>query len=190
MAVEYPTKTKMTLQEFLSLPEDSLQRFELEYGELVEVNRPTFEHNELAGELEHVIRAHVRAQGLGRVSHDVYVLFDPVEDLGYAPDIIFVATEHLDRLQEGRLWGAPDLVVEVLSPSTADRDHGIKMDVYFRYGVPWYWIVHPDDFTIEEYRYTPDGYLRTQTILAGQIFHPGRFPGLEINLQTLIGGER
>lgn len=93
--------------------------------------------------------------------------------------------KHLNRIRDGRVWGAPDLVVELLSPTTASWDYGIKMDAYFRYGVPWYWIVHPDDLTLVEYRYTPDGYLRTQTVLAGQVFRPGCFPGLEIDLQRL-----
>lgn len=179
------TKVRMMLQEFLALPEDDLKHFELEYGELIEVGRPTFEHNEWVIELAHAIMAHVRHNGLARVSGDTLVIFDPSEDLSYAPDIVFVATEHLDRIREGRVWGAPDLVVEFLSPTTASRDYGIKMDAYFRYGVPWYWIVHPDDLTLVEYRYTPDGYLRTQTVLAGQVFRPGCFPGLEIDLQRL-----
>ncbi|MFA0782374.1 Uma2 family endonuclease, partial [Fervidibacter sacchari] len=62
-------KRKMSLAEFLSLPEDdtSPAKYELEFGELVEVTRPTWEHNELAHELEHAIRQYVRSRRLGRV---------------------------------------------------------------------------------------------------------------------------
>ena len=72
--VQVLTKRKMSLAEFLSLPEDdaSSVKYELEFGELVEVTRPTWEHNELAHELEHAIRQYVRSRGLGRVSGDVW----------------------------------------------------------------------------------------------------------------------
>lgn len=77
------TKVRMMLQEFLALPEDDLKRFELEYGELIEVGRPTFEHNEWVIELAHTIMAHVWRNGLGRVSSDVLGIFYPSEDLNY-----------------------------------------------------------------------------------------------------------
>lgn len=188
------TKQKMSLAEFLSLPEDdsSPVKYQLEFGELVEVTRPTWEHNELAHELEHAIRQYVRSRRLGRVSGDILVILDEAKDLAYAPDIVFVATENLERIREGKVDGSPDLVVEVLSPTTMHEDVGKKKRIYHAYGVQWYWIVDMERQVIEEYRWTSEGYLLTQVVLPNETFHPKLFPELEIDLQALMGlkGER
>lgn len=190
MAITAPiTRRRMSLAEFLALPEDDNLpvKYELEFGELVEVTRPRFEHNELAHELEHAIRVYVRQHRLGRVSGDILVILDEEKDLTYAPDIVFVATEHLDRIREGRVYGAPELVVEILSPTTAERDTGIKRRIYHAYGVQWYWLVDMERQTVEEYRWMPEGYLLTQIVLHGEVFRPKLFPDLTIDLRQLMG---
>ncbi len=182
-----PAVRRMSLSEFLALPEDG-PKYELEYGELIEVTRPTFEHNELLGILFSILLAHIRANRLGRISMDIVVLLDEAADLAFAPDLIFVSAEHLDCIRGGRVYGPPDLVVEILSPSTASRDHLTKLSAYFEAGVPWYWIVDPDVPGIEEYQATPHGYLRTTTVKAGEPFQPGIFPNLKIDLKALTEG--
>lgn len=188
---ETVTRKKLSLAEFLAMPEDDTSpvKYELEFGELVEVTRPTWEHNELALELAHIIRSYVRAKGLGRVSGDILVILDEERDLSYAPDIVFVATEHLDRIREGRVYGPPDLVVEILSPTTAHRDVGIKKRIYHAYGVQWYWVVDMERKTVEEYRWTEEGYLLTQVVLPDEVFQPKVFPGLTIDLKSLFSVE-
>ena len=184
-------KRKMSLTEFLSLPEDdsSPVKYELEFGELVEVTRPTWEHNELIFALGALLQQYVRSHRLGRVSGDVLVILDEAKDLAYAPDIVFVATENLNRIKEGKVYGPPDLVVEVLSPTTMQRDVGKKKRIYHAYGVQWYWVVDMERQVIEEYRWTPEGYLLTQVVLPDETFRPKLFPELEINLRTLMGLE-
>jgi Uma2 family endonuclease len=104
------------------------------------------------------------------------------------PDLTFLATEHLDRMtDEGLIAGAPDLVIEISSPSTRHRDRVTKLHAYREAGVPWYWIVDPDDLIIEEYRLTPEGYLVAQSVATGDDFEPGLFPGLTISLAELLG---
>lgn len=177
---------KMSLAEFLATPEDETgPKYELEYGELIELMRPTFEHNELLLSLSGVLLPHIRTHNLGRLSQDIIVVLDEDRELAYAPDLVFVATEHLDRIREGRVYGAPDLVVEVLSPSTASRDHLTKLDAYLKTGIPWYWIVDPKSPGIEEYCATDGGYLRTATVESNDTFHPGIFPNLSIDLDSL-----
>ena len=60
------------------------------------------------------------------------------------PDLLFVSNRRRGIIREKQMLGAPDLVVEILSPSTAHRDRGIKLDLYARRGVRQYWIVDPD----------------------------------------------
>jgi Uma2 family endonuclease len=69
----------------------------------------------------------------------------------YQPDLIFIATENLHKIQEDGLQGAPDLVIEVLSPGTARYDKGKKKTVYERCGVKEYWIVDPATKAVNGY---------------------------------------
>ncbi len=188
---ETVTRKKLSLAEFLSMSEidSSPVKYELEFGKLVEVTRPTWEHNELALELAHIIRSYVRAKGLGRVSGDILVILDEGRDLSYAPEIVFVATKHLDRIREGRVYGMPDLVFEILSPTNAHRDIGVKKRIYHACGVQWYWGVDMERKTVEEYRWTEEGYLLTQFALPDEVFQPKVFLGLKIDLQSPFGIE-
>lgn len=183
---EAPPRLRMTTAEFLALPEDSIYA-ELERGEVIEVTRPSFEHNELVGLLLADLAAHIRPRRLGRLSHDILVILDEAAGVVYAPDIVFIAREHRDRIRAGRVWGPPDLVVELASPSTEDRDRSTKFQAYHRAGVPWYWIIDPLELTVEEYQHAPGGYVRVATVRAGEIFRPQLFPGLELDLQEIAG---
>ena len=88
--------------------------------------------------------------------------------------------------KDGKIHGTPDLMIEILSPSTQGRDRTAKRDAYRRAGVEWYWIVDADNLTIEEHKLTPDGYLITQSIGRGYKFAPGLFPELTIDLAELL----
>ena len=187
MAIAAEPKVKLTLAQFAELepPRDARFQLDLVDGVVLRTQKPTYEHKRFVLHLSLPIVTHTSERRLGRVSGDVFVLFDPEGDRSSTPDLVFVANEHLDRIRDGKVWVAPDLVVEVLSPSTEDEDRGPKFLAYQRAGVPRYWIVHPVTFLIEEYKLTPEGYLRSQTILRGEPFRPGSFPGLVIDLAAL-----
>ncbi|NPB03214.1 MAG: Uma2 family endonuclease, partial [Thermotogae bacterium] len=65
------------------------------------------------------------------------------------PDIVFIAKENLKNVKGGRLFGAPDLVVEIVSPQTVRRDTFVKKRLYAEAGVKEYWIVYPEERAIE-----------------------------------------
>ena len=91
----------------------------------------------------------------------------------------------------GRVWDerrpiwVPDLAVEVTS-SEPERDRLHKLHIYCDNRVPWYWIIDSKNLAIEEYRATPEGYVRKASIAGGEEFRPGLFPGLVINLAALL----
>ena len=80
------------------------------------------------------------------------------------PDLLFLAKEHQDILTDANIRGAPDLVIEILSPSTGQRDLGIKRGIYAKYGVREYWIVDPNGKTVEVLTWTESGY-RTEAVI-------------------------
>ena len=90
------------------------------------------------------------------------------------PDLVVVLAEHSERITPTKLNGPPDLIVEILSPSTASTDLTLKKQLYERAGVPEYWIADPDTKTIDQYILQGDRYNRAPaadpiTTLANQL---------------------
>jgi Uma2 family endonuclease len=180
------TSTKpMTLEEFRALPEGP-PYYEYEEGELVMAASPTPEHQDIIIELGHTLRQLVRQQQLGRVFAEVDVYLP--DGRIYIPDLAFLTADRLHLLgpDDRKIHGSPDLVVEVTS-STPERDRVHKFRVYYDNGVPWYWIIDSNTLAIEEYHATPQGYLRTASVAVGEEFQPQLFPGLTLNLASLLG---
>jgi len=126
----------MTREEFERLPEGP-PFYDYVNGEAVEVNRPTGRHQQIVLRLGNRLWEHARGNSLGEIYPDIDVEL-PNGNV-YGPDIVFLSTEHLDRYDEasGDIHGAPDLVVEVLSPSTAAYDRVEKFREYHEAGVAW-----------------------------------------------------
>ncbi len=171
---------RWTIAEYLRLPEGP-PYYEFEDGELIEMVRPRGKHQELIGELYAHVSTYVRQERLGKIWPEVAVLLTPRHV--YVPDLSFLATDNLGRFADDTaIQGPPDLVVEVISPSTVSRDKAQKLRVYHAVGVPWYWLVETESLLITEYRHTPEGYLVNQIVPPEEAFTPGLFPGLSLRL--------
>lgn len=141
---------RLTYQDLLRFPDDLL-RHELIDGEHHVSPAPALRHQDVVLNLGRILSTFVRAHGLGRV------LVAPVDVLltehdVVEPDVLYVAAARSDRLRECFVAGAPDLVVEVLSPSSRGVDRVKKRRLYEAHGVPEYWIVDPVSEAIEVYR--------------------------------------
>lgn len=87
---------------------------------------------------------------------------------------------------EGKVRGMPDLVVEVISPSTRTHDTVRKLRDYHQAGVPWYWLIDSEALSIQELQWTPAGYVIRATAEAGEVFRSHALEGFELNLQALL----
>ena len=133
---------QITVRQYLRIPE-TIRPMELVYGVVREPPAPRYDHQSIVTHLAGLLDRHVRKHRLGRVcASPVDVVLDREQALVLQPDIIFVATERL-RIIRDRVWGSPDLVVEVLSPGTARRDRTLKLPLYRQYGVQECWLVDP-----------------------------------------------
>ncbi len=124
------------------------RRYEVLEGELVMVPASGERHQRLAGRIFHELTTIADETGIG----EVYIApFDIIlaDDVVVQPDVILILAEHRGIIVPEGVRGAPDLVVEVLSPGTARRDRGIKQRLYGEHGVAEYWIVDPEGLTIE-----------------------------------------
>lgn len=141
-------KKRHTYADYEKLPEGS--PYQLIGGELVMTPAPTPYHQRISMEIGYALVKFVKARDLGEVLYapiDVYLF----ETETYQPDIIFISKERPTIIGEKKIEGAPDLVVEILSPSTAYYDLRHKMRVYEKSGVKEYWIADPIEKTIELY---------------------------------------
>ena len=183
------SRTKLTYEDFLELPDDGRQH-EIIDGEHYVTASPVTRHQRILGNLQFSIKAFLRDHDLGEVflsPLDVLLSdFDIVE-----PDLIYLGRERWSVLTEANLQGAPDLVVEILSPGTQGRDLGLKRKLYERSEVREYWIVDPDADTIEVLRHLGESGFEPVALLrraARDSLSTPLLPGLEIPLEELFPG--
>lgn len=129
---------KYTLEDYLNTPED--KRYELLDGELVRTPAPGELHQSISAQLGWRLVQFASENSLGRVYHAPFdVVLSDVDVV--QPDLLFVSNERNHIITSANIQGAPDLVVEILSSSTADRDRTFKRTLYARHGVKEYWMV-------------------------------------------------
>lgn len=141
----------MTAREFYELPEGP-PWFQLVHGELFMSPSPDRFHQDIVGNLLWILANHVRSTGCGKLysgPSDVELSPDDV----YEPDLYYVSNERAAILTEHGAVGAPDLVIEVLSPGTARLDLVGKRIVYAQAGVQEMWIVRPTERRVEVWRF-------------------------------------
>lgn len=147
---------KMSYEEFLDWVDEDTWAEWVEGG-VVMVSPASTRHQQLVGFLEKVIGLYVEQRGLGQV---LSAPFQMKLEHGREPDLLFIASEHLDRLRETYLEGPADLVVEIVSPDSVGRDRGDKFYEYAQGGVREYWLIDPqikwaDFYHLEGERYRP-----------------------------------
>jgi Uma2 family endonuclease len=150
----------LTYQDYEALPTDG-RRYEIHEGELSVTPAPTPQHQVALGNLNEIIRSHVKTRKLGEV------FFAPIdcilsETTVVQPDLVFLDTSRLHLISARGIEGPPTLVVEVLSPTTALIDRSTKRQLYARYGIPYYWIIDPVAQGIEAYTRAEKEYQLTQ----------------------------
>lgn len=137
---------RFTYEDYKLMPED--KRYEVIEGELLMTPAPNVEHQRILGRLYRKLAGFVEEGGLGEVllaPTDVILSSENVVQ----PDLLFVSHNRLSIIDRDGVHAAPDLVVEILSPSTASRDQVVKRKLYHRYGVREYWVVNPDARLVE-----------------------------------------
>lgn len=153
------SQKKYTVRDYELLPEGS--PYQLINGDLVMTPAPTTYHQIILMNLSNEIYNYVRKHKLGQVIvSPVDVYFSDVET--YQPDIVFIRNENLKIIGEKRIEAAPDLIIEILSESTAYYDLKHKKNVYEKTGVKEYWIVDPMDKNIETYENVNKEFIKLQ----------------------------
>ncbi len=182
MAIPNPT-VKFTYEDYLNTPED--KRYELIDGDLFMTPAPGELHQRVSILLGSKLFQFTLENSLGRV----YVApFDVVlSDMDVVqPDLLFVSNERIRIITPENVQGAPDLVVEILSPSTATRDTTFKRVLYARHGVREYWIVDTQEETITVLLSGDRGLEAAEVYGAGETLTSATLHGFKLNIDDVF----
>jgi Uma2 family endonuclease len=173
----------ITYEDLCRLPSDG-HRYELFEGEAYVAPSPFHEHQELVFRLALEFRQAIRDRSRVFVA-PLDVVLGPATAL--QPDVVLILERNLGILQ-GVIRGVPDLVVEVLSPSTEAVDRGLKMETYARYGIGEYWIADEARAVLEVYRLDPEegAYRLLGALRAGSKATTPFLPALSIDIAALF----
>ena len=155
-------------KDYAQLPEKA--PYELINGQLVKEPAPTYQHQKISKNLFVLLHNHAEViNQLGEVCFaplDVYL--EEIET--FQPDLIFIANERKQIITNEKIVGAPDIVFEILSPSTAYYDLRHKKDIYAKHGVKEYWIIDPMEKSIEVYEQKDSEFeLHSKQINSGKV---------------------
>jgi Uma2 family endonuclease len=176
-------KQAVTYQDYLTLPDD--RRFELIGGELCMVPSPGFFHQVIALNLGTLLRQYVKAHNLG------VVLLAPMDVVlsdhdVVQPDVLFIGRARREIITDACIRGAPDLVIEIISPTHRERDLLVKKTLYTHYGVQEYWIVDPENRTIEQLLRSGEGFTSRGLFASGETLEPTALPGLALPVAQIF----
>ena len=180
---DLPT-TRMSWEDFLrNWPDDV--RAEWVDGEVIVMSPSNIQHQRILSFLHELLTAFVRAHQLGEIVLPPFLMHLPTRPSGREPDLLFIATEHADRLRETYLDGPADLAIEIVSPDSGARDRGEKFLEYEAAGIPEYWLIDPRRKEAAFYQRGEDGLYHRGAIDADGIYHSKVLPGFWLRVDWL-----
>ncbi len=183
MSTAIVEKKKWTYDDYTWLDDDT--RYEIIEGELIMSPAPVTRHQRISRKLGYAFNEFVEKKRNGEI------LFAPLDVVlsphnVFQPDILFISNENKDILTEKNVQGAPDLIVEILSPGTAVYDMGIKKDVYERVGVKELWILDPESDTALVYQNGKKGFEMTGQAKQKGVLKSAVLKGFKVQIENIF----
>ncbi|BBB91713.1 MAG TPA: Uma2 family endonuclease [Methylomusa anaerophila] len=180
---EAGTKGRYTYEDYARLPAGA--PYQLIGGELVMAPSPGKRHQKILLKLAIAFERFIENNNSGELfiaPRDVYLAAKET----YQPDILFIAGERVEISAEDKVNGAPDLVVEILSPSTAYYDLRKKYKVYEKYGVKEYWIVDPEENSVEVYQLSDGKFVPAARAEGTGVVDSVLLPGFRVKIEDIF----
>src|SRR5881296_148345 len=172
-------QTGLTYQDLQRFPHDNLRR-ELIDGELIVTAAPATRHQRTVAVLVTELVLYCRVHGGEALPAPTDVFFSDVNVV--EPDVLFVRADHLERVEKKFIRSAPDIVVEVSSPSTRRLELVRKRELYERFGVPEYWYIDLDADRVEAYRLEGGRYGAPAFFGRSEVVESAQLPSLRIEV--------
>ncbi len=178
-----PKIKRLTYAEYRALPENG-NRYEVIQGELIMTAAPMVDHQHVSKCLFRVLDRWTQANDWGEIYYAPVEVYLGDEDF-LQPDLVGISKARVGIVTDKNIVGVPDLVVEILSFSTARYDRIHKANAFARHGVPHYWILDPAPHTLEAFELEKGKYRLVSAQSEDDVFEPTLFPGLNIPLGDL-----
>jgi Uma2 family endonuclease len=178
---------RLTIDDLDAMPVDDGNRYEIIEGELFVSTSPGLPHQRVSVNLILLIGLFLETNPIGELVHTPGLVLS--EYSGVSPDIVVFLNEQRDTIITGaRLTGPPALVVEILSPGSANirRDRVSKLHLYAKHQVPEYWIVDPKNFTVEKYGRQGAFLSLVQTLRDDEELSTAALPGFSCRLSQIF----
>jgi Uma2 family endonuclease len=181
------SELRLTNADLEAMPEDG-NRYEVIDGELYVSSAPSYIHQKILIRIVGAFLTYLGQRPIGEILSGVGVIFDDYD--GVIPDLIFVTNERLRKtLAGGRFHAAPEIVIEILSPGKSNerRDRHVKRSLYAARGVTEYWLVDPENQTVELHLRNQAGELVfDKSILQTDELTSELLPGFSVRVDTLF----
>ena len=179
------TTKKYTYQDYLKLPEEPGYRFEVLEGVLVKDPSPSVMHQRVSRRLIRVLEDY-----FSEIDPEGEVFFAPLdvtfqEITVVQPDLLYISGEQKKLVEEARIDGPPTLVVEIISPSTSRKDRIQKRNIYLKYEVQHYWLVHPEERTLECFALRDGAYSLVASGMDEDVVEHPDLPDFTLDLSSL-----
>lgn len=177
-------KEKHNIKDYKLLPEGA--PYQLIEGELVMTPSPTTFHQIISGNIFIKMTAFVKEKGAGLVLFAPVAMYIDDENV-FQPDLIFVSKQSREMVKDDGIHGAPDLIIEILSPSTAYYDIKKKYKSYEKIGVKEYWIVDPEMKSVDLFSLTEQGkFIQSASLAEKGTVKSAVINGFEITLGEIF----
>jgi Uma2 family endonuclease len=174
----------LTYEDYALLPQDG-RRWELVAGDLVVSPAPTSQHQAVVFELSGQFREQLRNRKLARVlPSPIDVIFDETNTV--QPDLVVVKLARKSIITRRGIDGVPDLVVEVVSPHNPAQDLVLKRHLYERFRVPEYWLVDPDERSVQVLSLEGRSYVETVSLRVKGVVRSQVFRSLKVSLEEVF----
>ncbi len=173
---------RWTYKDYLKIEDD--KRYEIIKGELIMVPSPSVKHQEILAKIFEILLKYIKEKKLGKLfiaPLDVILS----EDIVLQPDILFVSNDNLNIIKEKGIFGSPDLLIEIISPTTLKIDLEDKREIYEKFKVKEYWIVFPEEKAIE-ILYLEENKYKVIDFKAEKGKVKSKLTGIEIDLKDIF----
>ena len=183
-----PVQGQWIYEDYLQLPDDG-NRYEIIEGVLYVTNAPNSDHQFTVTEVAAELRNFVKAHKLGQVLVAPFEVHLTHRTRPVQPDVLFVRRERWPKDRVSYFSGAPDLIVEVISPSSVRTDRVIKFTAYELAGVSEYWLVNPHTRTVEVYTWSNGEYALLGEFANDERIQSSVLAGIEVMTSILFYNE-
>lgn len=148
--IRIPKPKLLTYDDYAKLTPPDNGNYELHKGQIIFMPTPIPKHQEISGKLHYLLFGYTLSHKNGKVyAAPMDTEFTPNDTL--QPDILFISKERLSIIGEKKIEGAPDFIVEILSPSNTNKEMSYKKYIYESCGVKEYWVIYPEKKTVKQY---------------------------------------